>query len=121
MKKIYIMKRILSLMLVLLSVFGLCACSEKEITNTPKEDTLAFIEVNGEKIKDFNPKKIKYNVKIPNEILVKSEVYAENTNGQSENVKYKYPSTLKGIYMVKYNGTIYALNLEYDRQPNRFK
>ena len=93
----------------------LCACSKNE--NKPKEDVLAFIEVDGERIKNFDHETLKYNVTISSVTLIKPEIRAQNTNGNSDNVKYKYPDTLEGIYMVKYNGTIYELNLEYDNQP----
>lgn len=112
-------KKILSLVLVFILVLGLCACSERgNVVNQPKEDVLAFIEVDGERIKNFKPETLKYNLTIPNETLVQPEIYAENTNGNNESVKYKYPDTLEGVYMVKYNGTIYELNLEYDKKPN---
>lgn len=101
------MKHIFCFALVFILVFGVCGCSKNQnIADAPKEDVLAFVEVNGEKIKNFDPKTQKYDVPISNKTFVKAELYAENTGGNSENVKYKYPDTVEVVYMVKYNGTI---------------
>lgn len=111
-------RKLLSIVLILICALGMSACSQKEsVESNPQEDTLAFIEVDGKRIKNFKPETLKYDVILPNETLVQPIIKAENTNGISENVKYKYPDTIEGVYMIKYNGTIYELNLEYDKQP----
>ena len=109
-------RNILSIVVSLTIV--LCGCGDNSVEkNSENEDVLAKIFIDGVEVTDFNHKVLQYDILLPNEVLVQPEISAENTLGNSDGIKYKYPDTIEGVYMLKYKGVVYELNLQYDTTP----
>ena len=105
--------------LVIAIVMLLCGCqANKTADTTSKVDALAKIMIDGKEIDGFDNEKLSYEITLSNTVLTQPKITAENSSGNADGIKYKYPETIEGVYMIKYKGVIYEMNMQYEKAPN---